>query len=153
MVLMMMVFMMAASLFAYEPKVECFEVYSTCAFYTEKVRVEDDVPYRDTFLDENGCLTRHFLLDLMDLENDAEENYIDLLYSRIRVEHFTKQQKRLSFKTKAERKRYIEIDNDIEKEINKATYEIPFITKENFYKITEKKYKKMFIKYMKSLIK
>ena len=154
-VLMMMAFAMTSGLFAYEPKKECFEVYSSCslAYYHEKVRVGDDIPYSDILLDENRCFTRHLFLDLMDLENDAEENYIGLLYSRNRVELLTKRQKRLSFKTKGERKRYIEIDQDIEKEINEAIYEIPFVTKENFYKISKRKYVKVFTRYMKSINK
>lgn len=155
MILIMASTMMAGSLFAYEPKKECFEVhtYSNLAFYEEKVRVEDDVPYSNILLDANRCFTRYLFVYLRDLKYNVERNYLKLLYSRNEVERLKKEKEGLSFNTKEERKQYIELDQLIEKEINEAVYEIPFVTRENFYKISKRKYEKTFIKYVKKIQK
>lgn len=142
-----------AGLFAYEPKKECFEVYRDTVFYAEKVRVEDDVLYDSILLDDNRCFTRYLTIDLGDLEYAVEINYLKLLLNRNRVEHLKKEKESLSFNTKEERKLYIELDQRIEKEINEAVYEIPFVTRENFYKISKRKYEKTFIKYMRKIQK
>ena len=151
---LMMVLMMAG-LFAYEPKKECFEVY-TCnnaVSYYEKVRVEDDFPYSKIFLDDNGFFTRLLIVDLWGLKYEAERNYLKLLLNRNQVEQLKKKKERLSFNTKEERKQHIELDQRIEKTISEAVYEIPFVTRENFYKISKRKYEKTFIKYMKKIQK
>lgn len=150
---LMVAFAMMAGLFAYEPKKECFEVYTitNSTYYKEEVRVEDDVLYSSFLLDGNRCFTRHLLVDLWDLKYEAERNYLKLLLNRNRVEHLKKEKEGLPFNTKEEREQYIE--QRIEKEINEAVYGIPFVTRENFYKISKRKYEKTFTKYMKKIQK
>lgn len=147
----MMVFGLSA-VFAYEPKKECFEVSTNITTYKEEgVKVEADVLYKDYLLDDNRCFTRYFCLRLGELEYEAEKNYLELLRRRTNVEYYKKQMKMY--------KRYKEdylvklMEEFIEKEINEAVYKIPFVTRENFYKISKRKYMKMFINYMESLKK
>lgn len=149
---LMMVFTIAAGLFAYEPKKECFDVCANVATYKEEgVKVEADVLYRDSLLDDNRCFTRYFYLRLGELEYEAEENYLLLLRRRTNAEYHKKQVKLY--------KRYKNdslvklMERFIEEEINEAVYEIPFVTRENFYKISKRKYMKIFINYMESLKK
>lgn len=142
---------MVGVLFAYEPKKECFEVITNLVTYKEEVKVEADVLLWDYLLDDNRCFTRHFFLELGELEYEAEKNYLKLLESRTSVE-LHKKQKNLYKRYKKDS--LVKLAEEfIEKEINEAVYEIPFVTRENFYKISKRKYMKMFINYMESLKK
>ncbi len=150
MMILMMVFGLSA-VFAYEPKKECFEVSTTIATYKEEVKVEADVLYKDYLLDDNRCFTRYFCLRLGELEYEAEKNYLELLESRTSVE-LHKKQKKLYKRYKKDS--LVKLTEEfIEKEITEAVYEMPFVTRENFYKISKRKYMKMFINYMESLKK
>ena len=153
MIMVLMMVLMMAGLFAYEPKKECFEVYTSVnsVFYTEEVRVEDGVPYNSILLDDNRCFKRYLTVDLRYLKYEAERNYLKLLLNRNRVEQLKKEKERLSFNAEEERKQHI--NQSIEKEITEAVYEIPFVTRENFHKISKRKYEKTFIKYMKKIQK
>lgn len=149
---LMMVFTMMSGLFAYEPKKECFEVSTNVTTYKEEgVKVEADVLYKDYLLDDNRCFTRYFSLRLGELEYEAEANYLRLLRSRTSVEHLKKQVKLYKRYKKDSLVKLME--GYIEKEITEAVYEIPFVTRENFYKISKRKYMKMFVNYMESLKK
>lgn len=148
---LMIAFTMVGVLFAYEPKKECFEVITDLVTYKEEVKVEADVLLWDYLLDDNRCFTRHFFLELGELEYEAEKNYLKLLESRTSVE-LHKKQKNLYKRYKKDS--LVKLAEEfIEKEINEAVYEIPFVTRENFYKISKRKYMKMFINYMESLKK
>ena len=149
--ILMMVFGLSAA-FAYEPKKECFEVSTNITTYKEEgVKVEADVLYKDYLLDDNRCFTRYFCLRLGELEYEAEENYLELLRSRTSVEHHKKQ---LKLYKRYKKDSLVKLtEGFIETEITEAVYEIPFVTRENFYKISKRKYTKMFINYMKSLKK
>lgn len=150
--IMMMVFTMIAGLFAYEPKKECFEVSTNITTYKEEgVKVEADVHYKDYLLDDNRCFTRYFCLRLGELEYEAESNYLKLLRSRNRVEHYKKQKKLYKRYKKDSLVKLME--GYIEEEITEAVYEMPFVTRENFYKISKRKYMKIFTNYMESLKK
>ena len=152
MMVLMMVFTMVAGLFAYEPKKECFKVSTNITTYKEEgVKVEADVLYMDYLLDDNRCFTRYFCLRLGELEYEAESNYLRLLRSRTEVEHHKKQIKLYKRYKKDSLVKLTE--RYMEEEINEAVYEIPFVTRENFYKISKRKYMKMFINYMESLKK
>lgn len=148
---LMMVFTMVAGLFAYEPKKEYLKVDTYITEYEEEVKVEADVLYSDFLLDDNRCFTRRFFFKSEELEYGAEENYLKLLGSRAEVEYLKKQKKLY----KRYKKDYLvgSTESSIEEEINEAVYEIPFVTRENFYKISKRKYMKMFINYMESLKK
>ena len=149
---MMMVFAMMVGLFAYEPKKECFDVSTSITTYKEEgVKVEADVLYKDFLLDDNRCFTRYFCLRLGELEYEAEKNYLELLRSRTNAEHHKKQVKLYKRYKKDSLVKLTE--GYIEKEITEAVYEIPFVTRENFYKISKRKYMKIFINYMESLKK
>lgn len=152
MMVLMMVFGLSA-VFAYEPKKECFEISTNniATYKEEGVKVEADVLYKDYLLDDNRCFTRYFYLDLDELEYEVEENYLELLRSRTNVEHHKKQMKLY----KRYKKGYLVklMEEFIEEEINEAVYKMPFVTRENFYKISKRKYMKMFINYMESLKK
>lgn len=147
----LMMILMMTGLFAYEPKKECFEVLITSVIYEEEVRVEDDILYNDIFLDDNRCFTRYLLLDLMDFKYEAEKNYLSLLDIRNEVELF---KKNIEIQKQYKKDHLIEFyEKCIEEKINEAVYEIPFVTRENFYKISKRKYMKMFISYMENLKK
>lgn len=144
-------FTMMARLFAYEPKKECFEVSTNITTYKEEVKVEADVLYKDYLLDDNRCFTRYFCLRLGELEYEAEKNYLELLRSRTSVEHHKKQKKLYK---RYKKDSLVKLTEEyIEKEITEAVYEMPFVTRENFYKISKRKYMKMFINYIESLKK
>ena len=153
-VLIMIAFIMTTStLFAYEPKKECFKVYTYIdkASYKETVVVEADVLYYDWHLDNNRCLKRYLNVDLKDLKYEAEKNYFNLLGSRNDVEHYKKEKE---MEKRYKKDHLVKIDEAyIEKKINEAVYEIPFVTRENFHKISRRKYMKTFIRYMESLKK
>ena len=149
---LMMVFTMAG-LFAYEPKAECFTVFTFTgsAYYEEEVVVEDNIPLKDYLLDDDRRFKRSSSFNLEDLKYEAERNYFKLLESRNRVERLTKEIEMY----KRYKKDYM-VDYLVERiecEINEAIYEIPFVTRENFYKISKSKYMKMFIRYMENLKK
>lgn len=147
---MMMVFGLSA-VFAYEPKKECFEVYDTLAFYVEKVVVEDDIILREYLLDDNRSFQIRSSINLTDLKYEAEKEYLRLLFARTEVEQLTKKKKLYKRYKRDEMVEYCE--TCIECEINEAAYKIPFVTRENFYKISKRKYMKMFISYMETLKK
>lgn len=147
---LIMVFGLSA-VFAYEPKKECFKVYTTLVTYKEEVRVEDDVLYKDICLDDNRCLTRYLYLDTSDFKYEAEDNYLSLLNIRNKVELLKKS---IEIAKQYKKDFMVEFyEKCIEEEINEAVYEIPFVTRENFYKISKRKYMKMFISYMETLKK
>lgn len=148
---LMMVFTMMAGLFAYQPHHEFFVVIDDTAFYCEKVRVEDDVLYDEYLLDDNRCFTRLFILKLNELEYEAERSYFDLLDSRNKIEIFTKEKEMYEWYKKDNKVELME--EYIEEEINKAVYKIPFVTRENFHKVSKRKYIKTYIKYMQTLKK
>lgn len=138
---------MMTGLLAYEPKKECFDVYKNSVHYFEKTESDGNLLFNEYEY------IRFATFKFSELEEGAVKYYNRLVWFRNTVEYFTKEKEKLSFNTKEERKLYIELDQLIEKYINTAVYEIPFITRKNFYKITEKKYKKMLIKYIKSIKK
>lgn len=148
---LIMTFTMMAGLFAYEPKVECFHILTSSTLYTEEVVVEDGVLLDDYLFDDNRCLTRFFFIDLSDLKYEAEKSYFKLLESRNNVEQLTKEKEMHKRYKKDSMVEFCE--ENIECEINKAIYEIPFVTRENFYKISKSKYMKMFIRYMENIKK
>lgn len=148
---LMMVFTMMAGLFAYQPHHEFFEVIDNTAFYKEEVKVEDDVLFNEYMLDDNRCFTRRLCLNLKKLEYEAEKNYFELLYIRNYVEHLTKENKLYEFYGETY---LLELNKkNIERKINEAVYRIPFVTRENFYKVSKRKYIKTYIKYMQTLKK
>lgn len=141
--------LMMAGLFAYEPKPEFFTVINDMVFYNEEVRVEDDVLYDEILLDDNRCFTRYLFLDLSDLKYEAEKNYLSILETRNKVELL---KKKLEIEKQYKKDYLVEFyEESIEEKINKAVYEIPFVTRENLYKISKRKYMKMFISYMENL--
>lgn len=150
-VLMMTLIM--AGLFAYEPKVECFTVFTFTgsAYYEEEVVVEDNILFQECLLDDDRHFKRSSFFNLNDLKYEAERSYFELLESRNRVEQLTKEKEM----NKRYKKDYMVdyLGERIECEINEAIYEIPFVTRENFYKISKSKYMKMFIRYMENLKK
>lgn len=140
-----------AGLFAYEPKVECFKVFTGSAYYEEEVVVEDNIPFKDYLLDDDRRFKRSSFFNLEDLKYEAERSYFKLLDSRNSVEQLTKEKEMYKRYKKDHMVDYCE--EYIECEINEAIYEIPFVTRENFYKISKSKYMKMFIRYMENLKK
>lgn len=143
--------LMMAGLFAYEPKVECFTVFTGAAYYEEEVVVEDNIPFKDYLLDDDRRFKRSSFFNLGDLKYEAERSYFKLLESRNRVEQLTKEKEMNKRYKKDSMVEYL--GESIECEINEAIYEIPFVTRENFYKISKSKYMKMFIRYMENLKK
>lgn len=140
-----------AGLFAYEPKVECFKVFTGSAYYEEEVVVEDNIPFKYYLLDDDRRFKRSSFFNLEDLKYEAERSYFKLLDSRNSVEQLTKEKEMYKRYKKDHMVDYCE--EYIECEINEAIYEIPFVTRENFYKISKSKYMKMFIRYMENLKK
>ena len=144
--------LMMAGLFAYEPKVECFTVFTTgSAYYEEEVVVEDNILFKHYLIDDDRRFKRSSFFNLEDLKYEAERSYFKLLESRNRVEQLTNEKEMYKRYKKDHMVDYRE--ESIECEINEAIYEIPFVTRENFYKISKSKYMKMFIRYMENLKK
>ena len=148
----LMMTLMMAGLFAYEPKVECFTVFTTgSAYYEEEVVVEDNILFKHYLIDDDRRFKRSSFFNLEDLKYEAERSYFKLLESRNRVEQLTNEKEMYKRYKKDHMVDYRE--ESIECEINEAIYEIPFVTRENFYKISKSKYMKMFIRYMENLKK
>lgn len=121
--LFIMTLMMAGSLFAYEPNKECFEAtYIKCI---DSV----DISYKEKYDGGERCF---FVINIKDNNKNIECSA-----------------SRLFFNLKAARD-VIEITNDGTYK-NKAINEVPFVTEENFFTISEEEYVKMFTKYIKNI--
>lgn len=125
--IMMMAFTMVVSLFAYEPKKECFE--ATYSKWTDSV----NILYKEKYDGGERCFT---VINIKDNNKNIECSASSLF-----------------FYFKATRD-FIEITDDdtYKNEVkNEAINEVPFVTEENFCTISKEEYVNMFTKYIKNI--
>ena len=134
----LMMTLMMAGLFAYEPKKEFFEVRDDMVYYNKEVEPQ-----------YVGDGIRHFLsTGPIGMEKEAHRQYSWLEFKRKMIYRYFDRAKRTADEEKKEN--YI---TKAENCINRAINEIPFITEKNFWTITERDYVKMFCKYLKKIQK
>ena len=130
--------LMMAGLFAYEPKKEFFEVRDDMVYYNEEVEPQYGGDGIRRFLSTGPIAMEkeaHFQYSMFELERKMIYSYLD------RVKRTADEEKKENYKTKAENC------------INRVINEIAFITEKNFWTITERNYVKMFCKYLKKIQK
>ena len=134
----MMVFTMMAGLFAYEPNIDCFKVSDDTIYYREEV----EPMY-------GGDGIRSFLsTGPIGMEKEAHYLFAELELARTLSLFNARVAKRTNDEAEKER-----LTNECRDCVYRAAYNIPFVTKENFWTITEKQYEKKFIKYLKKIQK
>lgn len=149
-ILTILMALIAVTVFAYEPKVECFKVFTDSVHYSEKVKVEEGTFRSESWEKVFSDILRFETIEYDELEYKAESLYLELKKYRNDIKYIAA---KIALRKKYGLKEYDYQYDFLEDTVTDAVLTIPFVTKENFHKLTKKEYKKIFIEYMRNLVK